>query len=271
MDQTGEIRYLLEHWRLHYTEGGIVAEGHLQEKGGLESGIEIQTSLIGRWRREEERIILYTMNSIYSCSLKEYIPASCSLRLLREVRSCAEESGQEELAGAERILRDIERARDAQYRSTLLTGGLGDAVILVWCGCDYPYLKRVVNCEEGRIETEDIMRPVAEVSAYMDPVSGEKIIFKPENSDCAGEYTPACLRGTGRNIVARNEGKEPFTVHVSDGRRITVGPQEQVPAGTTDSAAGPEGTVGQQGLTREAKKTRIDGRESMPRISAATR
>ena len=248
MEYAEENRYTLEHWRLHYAEGGIVAEGHLQERGGRESGLEIQTSLIGGWRREEGRILLYTMNSIYCCSLEEYISGSCSLSLLGEAEYCpqasreeaefgAKKRGQEELSAAERKLRDIERARDGHYRDALLTEGLGNAVILTWCGCEYPYLKRIVSCEEGRIEKEDIMRPVAEVSSYTAPISGRKISYRPENSDCSGEYTPGCLRGTAKNIVIRNEGKVPFTVLVSDGRKITVGPKEQVLTGA--AAAGP--------------------------------
>ena len=229
-DSKKDAHYSLEHWRLHYAEKGVVAEGHLRGETGKEGGIEIRTSLIRRWRREEEKIVLYTVNSIYSCSLREYIPGSCSVSLLKEVECDTKRSVQEELDEAERELRRIEGIRQGDYREALMSAGNREAVILSWCGCDYPYLKRIVSCNEGRIEAEDIMRPVAEISMYINPVSRRKLSFRPENSDCAETYMPACLRGTRTDVLLQNEGQDPFTVLLSDGRRISVEPGAQVAA-----------------------------------------
>lgn len=210
--------YILKHWRLHYASDGIVATGHLYGREGYESGISVRTSSVCGWEEQNGQIILRTMNSIYRCSLHEYIAGSSSIRLLGEITARKAHSA---LARVFDKIGDVQKEREAHYAALFSRIGDHRCLLLCWCGCMTPYLKRIVTYDRGKIETEDIQGESPEVMLRADLYSTDTLVIRPYRERPAEAYSPGGLRGA-YSIVIENDGGCEFRASVS-GRQVIVG------------------------------------------------
>ena len=78
--------YQLHHWNLSRIHEGITAVGSLCGPQGSPEGIRIRTSVIQKWQIGTDEIILYTINSVYRCPIREYADTGGTISLLEEIQ-----------------------------------------------------------------------------------------------------------------------------------------------------------------------------------------
>ena len=134
--------FTLKHWQLIDMGDGISVEGHLYGRPGYPDGLQISSSYINSWFREDDHLYIRTENSTYACALQEYILNSDSLYLLDDV-------------SLEQRTSEIEELRCLYYYEVIKEKGLQNAVIVSWNGCDVPYLNRIVYAANGRLDIDE--------------------------------------------------------------------------------------------------------------------
>ena len=170
--------YRLNHWKLVGLEETAAASGNLHDRTGFPEGVVVETSVIHSWDLVGENLILYTANSVYRCSLKEYVISSDSLSLL----NCVESRSGLPVEDLEEMAWNLAEKAVVYYKNLLDQYGSPSCVLFQWEGCDMPYLKQVLLYENGNISIDDLPHAAAD-SSYSIGLSGSMhMTVRPTNS-----------------------------------------------------------------------------------------
>ena len=141
-DERKKNAFTLNHWRLIDMGEGASLEGHIHGRTDFPDGLPISTSFLLQYYRQDDCLYFETSNSMYACSLQEYILESNSIALLEQI-------------DADSLAQKIAETRRQHYLSILKEQHLTAGIFLNWCGCDSPYLKWTVCAADGEVEIRD--------------------------------------------------------------------------------------------------------------------
>ena len=195
-DKLYKEAFTLNHWRLIDLGEGISLEGHIHGRSDFPDGLQISTSFLSRYYRKGDCLYFETSNSVYACSLQEYMLESHSIALLEQI-------------DADALTAEIAEDRKQRYISILKEQNLTAGIFLNWCGCDTPYLKWTACAADGEVKFEDNGAASYETSAMFMINENNALSIGCSSSPRSRAFLPS-IANERCPVFIENSGSKPL-------------------------------------------------------------